>query len=163
MILKFIFLRLHNLNKHHLIKTSHNYNNDTTICQYHSSVILCRFWFTVFAGSCDVKLPYPDVIHIIWNQLDKKTHCHYNNMAREAQSKGTTDYSDLCQFNNPSDIMGNTIKMINRIKSETMKGATLRNISASLICAALTLITNIFIGIGWVIRPSSTCQVKQRA
>ena len=84
-------------------------------------------------------------------------------MVREAQSKGTTDYSDLCQFNNPSDIMGNTIKMINRIKSETMKGATLRNISASLICAALTLITNIFIAIGWVIRPSSTCQVKQRA
>ena len=55
-----------------------------------------------------------------------------------------------------SEMAGNITKITKRITSETMNGATPRNISLSLICGAIALITKIFIPIGGVIKPSST-------
>ena len=51
---------------------------------------------------------------------------------------------------------GNITNMTSRITSDTMNGATPRNISANLMCGAIALITKIFIPIGGVINPSST-------
>ena len=58
--------------------------------------------------------------------------------------------------NNTKEMAGKATKMPNRITSETIKGATPRNMSLSLMCGAIALMTKIFIPIGGVIKPSST-------